>query len=144
MKELGKGIAEVEPGLKINLNSIEIETVEAYNLEEEGKRKINHKKGSGVGYVVAVDSKRIYHAGDTDCIPEMKNVNNIDAAFLPIGGREFTMGVKGALKAASIISPKVIIPMHRYDSDLLEYKNLVEKKTSTKVELLEIGETYQL
>ena len=54
------------------------------------------------------------------------------------------LGVSEAVQAARIIKPKVIIPMHRYDSDLLEYKNLVEKKTSTKVELLEIGETYQL
>ncbi|MGD8713655.1 MAG: MBL fold metallo-hydrolase, partial [Desulfobacterales bacterium] len=69
---------------------------------------------------------------------------NIDVALLPIGGRDFTMDLHEALQAARRINPKVIIPMHRFESDPVQYKNLVEKDSSTKVEPLGIGETYQL
>ncbi len=44
-----------------------------------------HKKGNGVGYVISVEGKNIYHAGDTDLIPEMGNIKNVDIALLPIG-----------------------------------------------------------
>ena len=144
MKELGKEITLVKPGMKIQLDNIEVETVEAYNVNKPEKTKIAHKKGNGVGYVLTVEGKRIYHAGDTDLISEMNLIKNIDIAMLPIGDRNFTMGVLEALQAAKLINPKIIIPMHCFDSDPMEYKKLVEKDTSTKVELLQIGAAYQL
>ena len=144
VKELGKEINIVKPGSEINVGDFLIKAIDAYNIKQAGKTKINHKKGNGVGYLLIIDGKIVYHAGDTDCIPEMVHLENIDVALIPIGGRDFTMGVSEALEAAKIINPKVVIPMHRYDSDLHQYKNLVGKDTTTKVELLDIGETYQL
>ena len=91
-----------------------------------------------------MEGKNIYHAGDTDLIPEMEYANNVDVALLPIGGRGFTMGPYEAVQAAKRIKPKVIIPMHRVATDPEEYKKLVEKEALIKVEVLDIGETYRL
>ena len=68
--------------------------------------KLMHKKGSGVGYVIviSVEGKTIYHAGDTDLIPEMEHIRNIDVALLPIGGRDFIMDLHEAVKAARRIN----------------------------------------
>jgi L-ascorbate metabolism protein UlaG (beta-lactamase superfamily) len=129
--------------MDIKIGAITVQTVDAYNLRPEGNTKLVHKKGNGVGYVITVESKRIYHAGDTDLIPEMKHIENIDVALLPIGGRDFTMGVNEAVQAAKTIHPKVIIPMHRFESDPQEYKRLVEIDTSIEVLILGIGEIYQ-
>ncbi|MEM1578284.1 MAG: MBL fold metallo-hydrolase [Archaeoglobaceae archaeon] len=86
------------------VKDVEIKTVPAYNVN-----KPFHKKG-GVGYIVNIDGIKIYHAGDTDRIPEMKNVE-VDVALLPIGGT-YTMDVKEAVEAAWDIKAKIYIPMH--------------------------------
>lgn len=143
-KELGKDITVVKPGMEIQIGNVRVKTVEAYNEKHEGEAKLMHKKGNGVGYLVSVEGKSIYHAGDTDLIPEMEYVKNVDIALLPIGGRNFTMGLSEAVEAAKRIKPKVIIPMHRFESDPEEYKKLVEKEASIKVEVLDIGEIYRL
>lgn len=86
------------------VKDVKIKTVPAYNVN-----KPFHKKG-GVGYIVEIDGIRIYHAGDTDRIPEMKSIE-VDVALLPIGGT-YTMDVKEAVEAAWDIKAKVYIPMH--------------------------------
>ena len=141
-KELGKDVTVVKPGMEIEIGNVKVKTTEAYN-ENKGK-KIMHKKGVGVGYVISIEGKTIYHAGDTDLIPEMEHLGNIDVALLPIGGRDFTMGLSDAVKAAKILNPRVVIPMHRFEYDVKEYKKIVESETSIKVGPLDIGETYQL
>ena len=142
-KELGKITTVVKPGMKIEMANVKVRTTEAYN-ENKGKTKLMHKKGVGVGYVITIKNKTIYHAGDTDLITEIEHLQNIDVALLPIGGRDFTMGLSDAVKAAKKINPKVVVPMHRFESDAQEYKKLLENETSIKVELLNIGETFQL
>jgi L-ascorbate metabolism protein UlaG (beta-lactamase superfamily) len=129
--------------MKIEMANVKVRTTEAYN-ENKGKTKLMHKKGVGVGYVITIKNKTIYHAGDTDLITEIEHLQNIDVALLPIGGRDFTMGLSDAVKAAKKINPKVVVPMHRFESDAQEYKKLLENETSIKVELLNIGETFQL
>lgn len=86
------------------VKGVRIRTVPAYNVD-----KPFHKKG-GVGYIVEIDGVRIYHAGDTDRIPEMKSIE-VDVALLPIGGT-YTMNVREAVEAAWDIKAKVYIPMH--------------------------------
>jgi L-ascorbate metabolism protein UlaG (beta-lactamase superfamily) len=72
---------------------------------------------------VTIDNKRIYHAGDSDFIPEMKNLKNIDIAFLPVSGT-YVMTAEEAAKAADVIKPKVAIPIH--------YGTIVGKKEGAK------------
>jgi len=64
-----------------------------------------------MAYIINTDGKRIYHAGDTDFIPEMKELKEIDVALLPVGGT-YTMDAAEAAKAANTIKPKVAVPMH--------------------------------
>lgn len=97
----------VRPGNKLIIKGTEIEVVPSYNLN-----KVFHpKENEWVGFVIKINGKRIYHAGDTDHIPEMKNLTNIDIALLPIGGT-YTMTPEEAAKAVNDIKPKVAIPMH--------------------------------
>ncbi len=144
IKELGKGVTVVKPGMEIRIGNVKVRTTEAYNKENMGNLKLMHKRGVGVGYVITVEGKTIYHAGDTDLIPEMEHLENIDVALLPIGGRTFTMGLTAAVTAVKKINPKVVVPLHRFESDVKEYKKIVESETSIKVEPLDIGKTLQL
>jgi L-ascorbate metabolism protein UlaG (beta-lactamase superfamily) len=94
----GESFTEIDYNFKIN-------AINAYN--------VYHAIGDGVGYVIELDNKKIYFAGDTGLIPEMHLLENetIDVAILPIGGK-YTMNVSEAAEAAKIIKPKVLIPMH--------------------------------
>jgi L-ascorbate metabolism protein UlaG (beta-lactamase superfamily) len=74
----------------------------------------------------------------------MERLENIDVALLPIGGKNFTMGISEAVKAAQKINPRVVAPMHRFESRAEEYKELLETGTSIKVVLLDIGEVLKL
>jgi len=95
----------VSPGRIIKRDNIIITVVDAYNIN-----KHYHKKGVCMGYIIEINGVKIYHAGDTDLIPEMKDIK-CDIALLPVGGT-YTMDAKDAAKAAKIIHPKIAIPMH--------------------------------
>lgn len=144
VKELGRDITVIKAEKEIEIYKIRIKAVEAYNREKKNKTKIAHKKGIGVGYVINIEGKSIYHAGDTDLIPEMDNLGKVDIALLPVGNRDFTMNVTEAVQATIRIKPKVVIPMHRFDADLEEFKKQIECKSDIEVEPLEIGEVYLL
>lgn len=102
-----KGKVEIMlPGEKRTVNGIDILAVPAYN-----KKEIFHPKDkNGLGFVVSVDGQRIYHAGDTDLIPEMSTVK-CDIALLPISGT-YVMTAEEAAEAAELIKPSLAIPMH--------------------------------
>ena len=105
-KKLSGKIKVVKPGDKINVEGIEIEAVPAYNTNKQF-----HTKDKGwVGYIFTVQGQRIYIAGDTDYIPEMKNFK-VDIALLPVSGT-YVMTAEEAVKAALDIKPKIAIPMH--------------------------------
>ena len=142
-KILGTQIKIVEPGTKFAFQDLKIAVVDAYNTDRGSSTRKVHHKGHGVGYVLSVAGKTIYHAGDTDFIPEMKALETMDVALLPIGGT-FTMDAGEALRAVSAIKPKVVIPMHRSKTDLQDFKKKVEEKSNTKVMLLQIGEVYDI
>ncbi len=98
-------LTTVMPGDSVSIKGVEIKAVDSYNIS-----KPFHSKNSGVGYVFKVNNLRIYHAGDTDFIPEMKDIE-ADVALLPIGGT-YTMNIKEAAEAAMAIKPRIVIPMH--------------------------------
>jgi L-ascorbate metabolism protein UlaG (beta-lactamase superfamily) len=99
-----------EPGFKTDFHGIGIEAVPAYNIASE-KQSFHPKAKMGVGYIIDAEGMRIYHAGDTDFIPEMKDLKDIYAALLPVGGK-YTMDVDEAIKAVRAIKPKFFVPMH--------------------------------
>ncbi|AKB86056.1 MBL fold metallo-hydrolase [Methanococcoides methylutens] len=111
---------------ELSIKGVNIEVVPAYNLE-----KPNHPRGEGVGYIVELDGIRIYHAGDTDLIPEMKDLK-ADVALLPIS-EPYTMNEEEAADAAVLIGPKIAIPMHYgcvegTEADPQRFKELVNEK----------------
>lgn len=144
VKELGKNISVIEPGKKVEIDKVRIRAVEAYNREKANKTKVAHKKGIGLGYIINIEGKSIYHAGDTDLIPEMEDIGKINVALLPIGGRNFTMNLTEAVQATITIKPQVVIPIHRFEADPQEFKKQVESVSDIKVEPLKIGEIYHL
>jgi L-ascorbate metabolism protein UlaG (beta-lactamase superfamily) len=107
-----KEIKIVTPGDKLKLGDVAIEAVPAYNLNKfREPGKVFHPKEDGkVGWVVTVKGVRVYHAGDTDHIPEMKNIQ-ADIALLPVSGT-YVMTAQEAAEAAASINPKIVIPMH--------------------------------
>lgn len=126
-------IISAEPNKNYEVEGIKIETIPAYNI----KKQFHPKENEWVGYILNIKGKRIYHAGDTDLIPEMKELKDIDVALLPIGGT-YTMDVKEAAEAANAIKPKTAIPMHYNkiegtSADPEEFKNAVNKDIEVKI-----------
>jgi len=104
-------------GESIDLNDkfgfqLSIEAVPAYNIKHErSPGNPFHPKGDGNGYVITAGDKRIYIAGDTEDIPEMSELKNIDIAFLPMN-LPYTMSPEMAAKAAKMFNPVVLYPYH--------------------------------
>ena len=102
-------ITAVLPSGNYEAAGLRFSTVPAYNI-----RKLFHKKRNRwVGYVVNINDAKYYFAGDTDCIPEMNNIE-ADVAFLPVGGT-YTMNWREAVDAANMINPKIAVPIHFKD-----------------------------
>jgi len=115
----------MKAGDKKEINNISVEAVPAYNIiNERAPGQPFHPKGAGVGYILTIGDKRFYIAGDTENIPEMKNLKNIDIAFLPMN-LPYTMTPEMVAAAAKSFNPKILYPYHFTDT-----------KTSLIVELL--------
>ena len=100
------------------VQGIGITGVPMYNLQrgpEPGK--VFHEKGRGNGYVLAMGGQRIYVAGDTECTPEMKALEGIDVAFVPMN-LPYTMTPEEAAECIEAFAPKVLYPYHYGDSNL--------------------------
>ena len=100
----------VGPDRLFTVAGIRVKTVSAYNIRPD-RLSYHPKENKWVGYILEVGEAKIYHAGDTDFIPDMKNLVDIDVAMLPIGGT-YTMDAKEAILAANTIHAEVTIPMH--------------------------------
>ena len=101
-----KNKVEVIPNEKYEINGIKIETIPAYNI----KKQFHPKSNEWVGYILEIEGKRYYIAGDTDITPENQQIK-CDIAFVPVGGT-YTMDYKEAAELINIIKPKIAIPMH--------------------------------
>ena len=102
-------------GDKLQLADISVEAVPAYNYTE-GHTQF-HPKGRDNGYILTIDGLRIYIAGDTEDIPEMSKIKDIDIAFLPCN-QPYTMTPDQLIRAAKVIKPKVLFPYHYGQTDL--------------------------
>ena len=108
---------------KATLGAIKVEAVPAYNTTE-GHLQF-HPKGRDNGYIVTIDGLRIYIAGDTEDIPEIANIKDIDVAFLPCN-QPYTMTVEQLVKAAKVVKPKVLFPYHYGRTDVSQIPALLK------------------
>ncbi|HIF12140.1 MAG TPA: MBL fold metallo-hydrolase [Dehalococcoidia bacterium] len=111
-------------------SEIGVEAIPAYNLTEDRLRF--HDKGRGNGYVVTVGGTRIYIAGDTEDVPEMRALRNIDVAFVPMN-LPYTMTEEQAASGVNAFNPGIVYPYHFQGSDLEKFKMLVEADGDTEV-----------
>ena len=93
-----------------------------------------HKKGDGNGYVVTFGNKRVYIAGDTENIPEMKNLKNIDIAFLPMN-LPYTMTPEMVADAVRMFNPKILYPYHYGDTDVNKLIELLKNKKDLEIRI---------
>jgi len=137
-------VRSLKPEEETTIDSIKIRAVEAYNHKRfKPSGQPWHPQGYGVGYLVKAEGKTIYHAGDTDLIPEMKMFGPVDVALLPTGDK-YTMDNVEAAEAALLIKPKVVIPMHTWEKDSKEFKDRVEANSDIKVAVLELDEELRI
>ena len=108
-KMLGSGTAMMNGENRVIAKGIKLDAVSAYNTTP-GRTQF-HPKGRDNGYVLTIDGLRIYIAGDTEDIPEMATLKDIDVAFLPCN-QPYTMTPEQVAKEARTIKPKVLFPYH--------------------------------
>jgi L-ascorbate metabolism protein UlaG (beta-lactamase superfamily) len=136
----------IKPGTNVKAKGKRIKGVHGYNREEYREPdKIFHKKGFSTGVVFELDGQKFYHSSDTDPIPEMDKLKgeNIDVAFLPVGGH-YTMNQEEAVEAVGKIEVKKVVPIHYghidgTTADPQRFKEDVEEKTSSEVVVLTPG-----
>jgi L-ascorbate metabolism protein UlaG (beta-lactamase superfamily) len=130
----------ITPGSTIEVDGITVQAVAAYN-----PRKQFHPKGNNwLGFIIQINSKRIYYAGDTDLTEEMKSLSEIDVALLPVGGT-YTMNAKDAAEATRQINPKMAVPYHW--GDIVGGKSDAEqfaKAVQCNVKILTPGQTIKM
>ncbi len=117
----------LDNGERITIREFEIEAIPMYNLPETADSR--HTKGRGNGYVIEHDDYRVYIAGDTSGIPEMRALTNIDMAFVPMN-LPFTMSVEDAADAVIDFEPRIVYPYHYRGegglADVNKFKSLVD------------------
>jgi L-ascorbate metabolism protein UlaG (beta-lactamase superfamily) len=136
VQQYGSGL-EMAPGQTMEFENVSIIGVPAYNID-----KTRHPKSNNwLGYIIEIGSKRIYVAGDTDFIEEMRGLGDIDVAFLPVGGT-YTMDAIEAAEATQYIKPKLAIPYHwgQNVGNLSDAQRFAENARCA-VAILAVGET---
>jgi len=139
-KEISGKVVSMEAGQKEKFGGIEIEAVHSYNDKRFRSPGVPfHPKGQNIAVIIRSEGKSVFHASDTDFIPEMKTLPAIDVALLPIDGT-YTMDVPEAVEATLAIKPKMVIPIHRREANVKDFQRQVEEKSNIKVLALSRGE----
>lgn len=135
--ELGfykEDIILVEPNNSYNLSNIKVNTIPAYNIN----KKFHPKENNWVGYLLNVEDKTVYIAGDTDITDENKQVK-CDIALVPVGGT-YTMTYQEASELVNTINPKLAIPMHYAElvgtkEDAIKFKELINSNIEVDIQI---------
>ena len=115
---------------------IRIEAIPMYNLKRGPQPgELYHTKGRGNGYILSLGDQRIYLSGDTECISEMKQLRDIDVAFVGMN-LPYTMTPEEAAGCVNTFKPKVVYPYHYRGSDLNAFKEAVTAP-EVKVQILD-------
>ncbi len=129
------GALVMKNGDQQTVEGLQMEAVPAYNLQHmRAPGKPFHPKGIGNGYIVAFGGLRLYIAGDTENIPEMRRLQNIDIAFLPMN-LPYTMTPEMVADAARMFRPKVLYPYHQGETDTAKLLALMKDEKDIDVRI---------
>jgi L-ascorbate metabolism protein UlaG (beta-lactamase superfamily) len=133
-KQVKNGII-MKNGEVQTVNGLKIEAIPAYNLvHKRDNGQPFHPKGVGNGYIITFGNKRVYVAGDTENIPEMKSLQEIDCAFLPMN-LPYTMTPEMVANAAAAFRPKILYPYHFGDTDTSQLLRLLQDQKDVEVRI---------
>ncbi|PLX19266.1 MAG: metal-dependent hydrolase [Marinilabiliales bacterium] len=137
-QEMSEDLSEVivmNNGDILNINQLEIEAIPAYNIKHKRENgNPFHPQGEGNGYVINFANKKVLVAGDTENIPEIKALENIDIAFLPMN-LPYTMTPEMVAEAAKAFKPKVLYPYHYGETDTSKLKELLKDEKEIEVRI---------
>jgi L-ascorbate metabolism protein UlaG (beta-lactamase superfamily) len=126
----------INNGESKTIAGIQVEAIPMYNLVRgPSAGKLFHDKGRGNGYVLTLGGKRIYFSGDTESVPEMKALKNIDIAFVTMN-LPYTMPPEEAAEGVKAFKPKIVYPYHYRNSDLNVFTNALKGEKGIEVRLL--------
>ena len=131
-KKVSGDVRVIKPGDTVEIEGVKVTGVPSYNTDKD----FHPRKNGWLGFIVELDGVKIYHAGDTDFIPEMKDFE-VDIALIPVSGT-YVMTAEQAVKAALAMKPKLAIPMHYGaivgdQSDALQFKKELEGKVEVRI-----------
>lgn len=131
-KKLKGDVRVLKPGESLKIFGITVETVASYNTNKD----FHPKDNDWLGFILEIEGERIYHTGDADFIPEMKEIDT-HIALIPVSGT-YVMTSSEAVEAALAINPKVAIPMHYgaivgSEEDALAFKQALEGRMEVKI-----------
>jgi L-ascorbate metabolism protein UlaG (beta-lactamase superfamily) len=133
-KQVADGIV-LKNGEMKKVQGFKIEAVPAYNIVNMRSPGLPfHPQGAGNGYVITFGDKRVYVAGDTENIPEMKSLQGIDIAFLPMN-LPFTMTPEMVADAAKSFRPKILYPYHYGNTDVSKIIDLLKDEKDIEVRI---------
>jgi L-ascorbate metabolism protein UlaG (beta-lactamase superfamily) len=133
-KQVQGGIVMMNGDVK-TLEGLRIEAVPAYNIvHKRDTGQPFHPKGVGNGYIITFGDKRVYVAGDTENIPEMKGLKGIDIAFLPMN-LPYTMTPEMVADAAKVFKPKILYPYHFGETDTSKLVSLLKEAPEIEVRI---------
>jgi len=133
-KQVKGGIVMKNGDIK-TIGGLKIEAAPAYNIvHKRPDEQPFHPKGIGNGYVITFGDKRVYVAGDTENIPEMKELKNIDIAFLPMN-LPYTMTPEMVAEAAKVFKPKILYPYHFGETDSSKLVNLLKDNKEIEIRI---------
>ena len=136
--QVGSGVAMRNGDIQI-VDGLQIEAVPAYNIvhtREDGEPF--HPKGVGNGYILTFGETRVYLAGDTENIPEMKALRDIAIAFLPMN-LPYTMTPEMVADAAKSIQPRILYPYHYGNTDVSQLVDLLELEKGIEVRIRKLA-----
>ena len=129
------GIVVMKNGETRTVDGLKIEAVPAYNIKHMRAPGMPfHPRGIGNGYVLTFGDKRVYLAGDTENIPEMKELKDIDIAFLPMN-LPYTMTPEMVADAARAFRPKILYPYHQGETDTAKLAELLKDEKGIEVRI---------
>lgn len=130
-----KGGTVMRNGDMQTAEGVKVEAVPAYNLvHKRPDGQPYHPQGVGNGYILTFGDKRVYVGGDTENIPEMKKLPNIDCAFLPMN-LPYTMTPEMVADAAKAFKPKILYPYHYGDTDTSRLETLLKEVAGIEVRI---------